>query len=171
MSGKAFCVCVMAFGLETALLAGEAPSSPGFQRVYQAGTRDPEGRFMGGTELVTLASHGGNLWASTGYYWDQPGDDPSPGAQVLTLDRPSGSWLVDREFEPKQWRASLDAITFTTDGQGRYWLRWLPAAGDRPPQCRNAGRWQNRQPAPVRALRVFAHGPVRHCESQAAQDL
>lgn len=97
---------------------GKAPAVPGFERVYQAGTRDSQGKFMGGTELFTMVSHGGKLWASTGYYWDEPGGDPSPGAQVLVLDRPGGSWRVDREFDPKQWRASLDSITFTTDGHG-----------------------------------------------------
>src|SRR5690349_1273871 len=104
----------MAFGLGTALLAGglaggtaqgsqgkktAAPSSAGFQRVYEAGTRDPDGQFMGGTEMYTLASHAGKLWAATGYYWDLPGKDPSPGAQVLVLDRPGGTWRVDHQFD------------------------------------------------------------------------
>ena len=56
--------------------------------MFRAGTRDSAGRFMGGTELFTLVSHAGKLWASIGYYWDEPGGDPSPGAQVLVLDRP-----------------------------------------------------------------------------------
>lgn len=95
-----------------------APSSAGFQRAYEAGTRDPDGQFMGGTEMFTLATHAGKLWAATGYYWDLPGKDPSPGAQVLVLDRPGGTWRVSRQFDSKEWRTSLDAVTFTTDGKG-----------------------------------------------------
>lgn len=111
---------IMAFGLGTALLAGASGAvEGGFQRAYQAGTRDAQGKFMGGTELFTLASHAGKLWASTGYYWDVPGEDPATGAQVLVLDRPGGGWRVDQQFDSKQWRASLDAVTFTTDGQGK----------------------------------------------------
>ncbi|HWM95352.1 MAG TPA: hypothetical protein VN493_31655 [Thermoanaerobaculia bacterium] len=74
---------------------------------------------MGGTSLFLMVSHAGRLWASTGYYWDVPGNDPATGAQVLVLDRPGGAWRVDHQFPAKQWRASLDAITFTTDGQGK----------------------------------------------------
>jgi predicted extracellular nuclease len=96
-----------------------AASSPsGFQRAYEAGTRDPNGQYMGGTEMFTLASHAGKLWAATGYYWDLPGKDPSPGAQVLVLDRPGGTWRVNHQFDTREWRTSLDAVTFTTDGKG-----------------------------------------------------
>jgi hypothetical protein len=94
-------------------------SEAGFRQVYRAGTRDAAGNFMGGTTLFLLASHAGRLWASTGFYWDVPGSDPATGAQVLVLDRPGGEWRVDLQFDAKKWRASLDAITFTTDGQGR----------------------------------------------------
>ena len=94
-------------------------SEAGFRQVYRAGTRDAAGHFMGGTTLFLLASHAGRLWASTGYSWDVPGDDPATGAQVLVLDRPGGEWRVDLQFDARKWRASLDAIAFTTDGQGR----------------------------------------------------
>lgn len=108
-------------GWVTCLLAclPAGASSPGFQQVYKAGSRDAEGRFMGGTELFTLASHAGRLWASVGYYWDAPGQDPATGAQILVLDRPGSQWRVDHQFDAKQWRASLDSVTFTTDGQGK----------------------------------------------------
>lgn len=110
----------LVLGWMAALPALPAEASfPGFQQVYEAGTRDAEGRFMGGTELFTLADHGGRLWASVGYYWDAPGKDPATGAQILVLDKPGGRWRVDQQFDAKQWRASLDSVTFTTDGQGK----------------------------------------------------
>ncbi len=72
----------------------------GFQRVYQAGTRDVNGRFMGGTEIMHLVVHAGRLYAATSTMWDQPGDDPAVGAQVLVLDRPDGAWRVEHWHKP-----------------------------------------------------------------------
>ncbi|HWM95358.1 MAG TPA: hypothetical protein VN493_31685 [Thermoanaerobaculia bacterium] len=105
--------------LEVRFQLGGERISQGFRQVFQAGTRDPEGRFMGGTEVFNLVRHGGKLWALTGYPYDQPGGDPTPGAQILVLDRPDGEWRVDYEFGQKKWRANLDSFTFTTDGRGR----------------------------------------------------
>jgi hypothetical protein len=93
--------------------------SRGFQRVYQAGTRDLDGRFMGGTEIMHLAAHAGRLYAATSTLWDQPGEDPAVGAQVLVLDRPGGAWRVEYEFEARNWRMSLVSLTFTGDRHGR----------------------------------------------------
>ncbi|MDC0711352.1 hypothetical protein POL68_22975 [Stigmatella sp. ncwal1] len=93
--------------------------SRGFQRVYQAGTRDLNGRFMGGTEIMHLAAHAGRLYAATSTMWDQPGEDPAVGAQVLVLDRPGGAWRVEHEFEARNWRMSIVSLTFTGDRHGR----------------------------------------------------
>lgn len=106
--------------LGAALLAGSAETrAAGFSRVFQAGVRDDGGRFMGGTELVAILPHAGKLYATSGMSWDKPGDDPAPGAQILVLDKPGGSWRLDYELPKKNWRASLDSVTFTTDGEGR----------------------------------------------------
>lgn len=91
----------------------------GFQRSYQAGTRDVNGRYMGGTEIMHLVAHAGRLYAATSTMWDEPGDDPAVGAQVLVLDRPDGAWRVEHEFDVRNWRASLVPVTFTMDGNGR----------------------------------------------------
>ncbi|MCY1014852.1 hypothetical protein [Pyxidicoccus sp. MSG2] len=90
----------------------------GFQRVYQAGTRDVSGRYLGGTELMHLVTHAGRLYAATSVMWDRPGDDPAVGSQVLVLDAPDGAWRVAHEFEPRNWRMSLVSVTFTRDGRG-----------------------------------------------------
>ncbi len=92
---------------------------PGFRRVYQAGMRDTNGRFMGGTEIMHLVAHLGKLYAATSVMWDQPGDDPAVGAQVLVLDHPDGGWRVEHEFDARNWRMSLVSVTFTVDGHGR----------------------------------------------------
>ncbi len=91
----------------------------GFRRVYQAGTLDVNGRFMGGTEIMHLVTHAGRLYAATSTLWDQPGNDPAVGAQVLVLDRPDAGWRVEYEFAARHWRMSLVSVTFTVDGRGR----------------------------------------------------
>jgi hypothetical protein len=74
---------------------------------------------MGGTEIMHLVAHQGELYAATSVMWDQPGDDPAVGAQVLVLDQPDGNWRVAYEFDKRNWRMSLVSVTFTVDGQGR----------------------------------------------------
>ncbi|WNG38789.1 hypothetical protein F0U61_37800 [Archangium violaceum] len=91
-----------------------------FRRVYQAGTWDVAGRYMGGTEIMHLVPHGGRLYAATSTLQQvqEPGD-PAVGAQVLVLESAESSWRVERDFEPRHWRLTLDSLTFTEDGRGR----------------------------------------------------
>jgi hypothetical protein len=100
-----------------AALAGQ--HTAGFHQVFQAGSRDPKGNFMGGTIMAALVPHDGKLFAANGFTWDQPGEDPAPGAQILVLDRPGGEWRLDYELKKSAWRASPKSVTFTTDGAGR----------------------------------------------------
>jgi hypothetical protein len=118
----------MTFALLTggAVLAGQQQMPPGFQQVFQAGARDAAGKFMGGTVMAALVAHGGGLYAVNGFTWDQPGNDPAPGAQILVLDRPGGGWRLDYELKKSAWRASLKSVTFTTDGLGRTLERRVP---------------------------------------------
>lgn len=117
--GAACCLAVL--GLLAGLAEGEAGKEPesGFRQVFHAGVRDANGKLMGGTELVAIVEHGGELYATSGFSWDKPGEDPAPGAQILVLDRASGAWRLDYELPKKNWRASLASVTFTTDGHGR----------------------------------------------------
>jgi hypothetical protein len=92
----------------------------GFHQIFQAGTQDEKGNVLGGTIIAALVPHAGKLFAVNGFPWDQPGDEPPPGAQILVLDRPGGTWRLDYELKKKdEWRASLDSVTFTTDGHGK----------------------------------------------------
>ncbi len=116
---------LLALGLapDTALTAQRPVGPPereaGFHQVFQAGTRDAAGRFLGGTIMAALVPHGGRLFAVNGLTWDQPGTDPAPGAQVFVLDRPGGAWRLDFEMPKSAWRLSLKSVTFTTDGRGK----------------------------------------------------
>jgi hypothetical protein len=53
----------------------------GFEVSFVPGSRDDADRFMGGTEMRVLATHGGNLYAGNGYWEDQPGPEGLQGAQ------------------------------------------------------------------------------------------
>src|SRR5215470_6610710 len=93
---------------------------------YAAGSRDDAGRFMGGTEMRVLATHGGKLYAGNGYWEDRPGPEGLQGAQVLVLNGPGARWRVDHGFDerlPNGRRrdlavSALEEVTFATDGQG-----------------------------------------------------
>jgi acetyl esterase/lipase len=100
--------------------ASAAPPLPiTVARDFQAGTRDNRGRFMGGTETMRLAAHDGKLFAGIGYWTDQPGSDPSPGAQILVKRGPDAAWELDRSFPGAMRVNCMEPVTFTTDGAGR----------------------------------------------------
>jgi hypothetical protein len=97
----------------------------GWQRSYQAGCRDRGGKLLGGSELLHLVAHKGQLYAANGYWEDRRnplygGGAPNAGwSQVLRLDRPDGTWQSDLELGPRYLRAEiLKSITFATDGNG-----------------------------------------------------
>ena len=103
--------------METSTTTLAAP----FRRVFQAGERDDNDRLLGGTEVLHLVTHGGRLFASLSYMLNayQP-EDPSVGAQIIVLDRPDGNWRLFREYDRAYWRATLESVTFTRDGNGRH---------------------------------------------------
>lgn len=90
-----------------------------FTRDYRAGTEDSRGQFMGGTETMRLAAHDGKLFAALGYWTDQSGDDPSPGAQILVKRGPDAAWELDRSFPGALRVNAMEPVTFTTDANGK----------------------------------------------------
>jgi hypothetical protein len=96
---------------------------------FRPGSRDEAGRFMGGTEMRVLATHGGKLYAGNGYWEDRPGPEGLQGAEVLVLDGPGARWRVDHVFDelPDGRRrdlavSALEEVTFATDGNPRFAL-------------------------------------------------
>lgn len=108
-------------------VTGPAVSSGAFALSYVAGSRDPAGRFMGGTEMRVLAAHAGKLYAGNGYWEDRPGPEGFQGAEILVLDRADGGWRVDHAFDERMPRghprdfavSALADVTFATDANGR----------------------------------------------------
>ncbi len=95
-----------------------------FVKDYEPGTRDPNSRFMGGTETLRLMAHKGKLFASMGYWTDKPygqakGDDPWTGAPLLRKDSTDGPWRVDVTFGRTFLRVEgLISARLTTDATG-----------------------------------------------------
>jgi hypothetical protein len=95
-----------------------------FSKDYFPGTRDSSGRWMGGTETMSLLAHQGKLFAGLGDWMDTPygkpkGDQPWTGAQVLVKDSAAAPWRVDVRFGDDYLRTeSLFSAVFTTDASG-----------------------------------------------------
>ena len=68
---------------------------------------------------MRIVAHDGRLFAAIGYWTDQPGDDPRPGAQILRKDGPDKEWQVERDFPGALRVNAMEPITFTSDYMGR----------------------------------------------------
>jgi len=87
---------------------------------YLAGANDSERNFMGGTELINMVVHQGQIFAGNGYWKDVPGSDPSPGPQILSLSSSHGAWMVEKSFGTGYQRLTAMAeVIFATDGNGQ----------------------------------------------------
>lgn len=93
-------------------------SSISFAPDYVAGTYDANGEFMGGTETMRMTAHEGLLFAGIGYWTDQPGDDPRPGAQILVKRGKNEAWEVCQSFPGAVRISSMETVTFRTDHLG-----------------------------------------------------
>lgn len=108
------------FTPDTGMAPSTSATATPFRRVFQAGQHDADGHLLGGTEVLHLVPHRGRLFASLSYKLnDYRPDDPQNGAQITVLDRDGGEWRQVHAFERAHWRATLDSVTFTRDGDGR----------------------------------------------------
>ncbi|MEY4685180.1 MAG: hypothetical protein RLZ25_1639 [Pseudomonadota bacterium] len=103
-----------------------------WKRSLEIGSTDQNGKLLGGTELRTLQSFDGKLFAANGYWTDRYAREAwLPGGQVFRLDKPvsqGGKWVVDLHLEDRMPNSNLrrfhtisdmKAVRFTTDGNGR----------------------------------------------------
>jgi acetyl esterase/lipase len=96
-----------------------APLQVTFTKDYFPGTKNRHGQFMGGTETMRLAAHNGMLFAGNGFWTDQPGNDPQPGAQILVKRGANEPWEVERNFPGALRINCMEPVTFTTDHTGK----------------------------------------------------
>lgn len=71
-----------------------------YTKSFTAGTNDPNGNFMGGTEMRVLANHKGMLFGGVETWMDDTTGtcDPFIGAQIMRLDSPTSPWNLDKHF-------------------------------------------------------------------------
>ncbi|MFC1610478.1 hypothetical protein ACFL6C_05935 [Myxococcota bacterium] len=83
------------------------------------GSTDAAGNVLGGTEIRSLATFDGKLFAANGYWTDTGGN---PGAQVLVLDRPEsegGRWRQELRLPRKPLVVgTMKTVTLATDADG-----------------------------------------------------
>jgi hypothetical protein len=90
-----------------------------YRRSLRAGLRDPNGRYISGTEIMHLVPFKGRLYAGNDL-WMENDLLISQACQILVLDSPTSQWKVDHQFCWTNLRlAALKAVEFTTDGQGK----------------------------------------------------
>jgi len=105
-----------ALALPSAPGANPAEDSPlirlSFQPSMQAGSRDPNGQLICGTEVMHLVPHLGLLYAGTALWMEK--DPATPKAcQILVLDSAQGQWRVEHQFSTNNLRwGCLKEITF-----------------------------------------------------------
>ena len=97
---------------------------------YQAGYKDQNGLFAGGSEIMHIVSHKGKLFASNGYWcdarWVIPPEGQKQSAQVIRLDSPESQWLVDLDLGKSNGLGLeymkgniLKSVSFTKDENGK----------------------------------------------------
>jgi len=97
---------------------------------YDAGYRDGNGAYAGGSEIMHLAAHKGKLYAANGYWkdsrWESPPYPEKQSAQVLRLDSADGRWEVDLDLGRSNGQGLrymkgniLKSVTFTRDELGK----------------------------------------------------
>lgn len=110
--------------------AAGTPCSPpqaareGWTRSFQAACFDIQGRRAGGSQILHLVAHKGEMFAGSGYWMDANnirygGQDPTQAwAQVLRLPGANRAWEVDLELGPMHMRTELLAsVSFSLERQ------------------------------------------------------
>ena len=114
--------------LSLATLAAAAPAK--WRQSYDAGYFDAQEKWAGGSEIMHLAAHAGNLYAANGYWldarWVIPPEGQKQSAQVLRLDKADGKWQVDLDLGKandlglEYMKGNiLKSVSFSTSGEGR----------------------------------------------------
>ncbi|MEI6409631.1 MAG: T9SS type A sorting domain-containing protein [Bacteroidota bacterium] len=103
-----------------------------FTQSFTAGTTDPNGKFMGGTEMRVLARHKAMLFGGVETWKDDTTGtcDPFIGAQIMRLESPTGAWHLDKHFDTffpnltgrerkrNEGVTALESVIFKTDKNG-----------------------------------------------------
>ena len=116
--------------LFTTLVNGAEQQQAHWTQSYDAGYKDLNGAYAGGSEIMHIVSHKGKLYASNGYWvdahWVIPPDGQKQSSQVLRLDSLDAKWQVDLDMGQSNDRELaymkgniLKSVTFTRDASGK----------------------------------------------------
>ncbi len=129
--GLAVIVCGIAGASgQQAITATDAGARVDWTQSYDAGYRDGNGAYAGGSEIMHLIPHQGKLYAANGYWedsrWKGPPYAAKQSAQVLRLDSADGRWEVDLDMGRSNGRGLrymkgniLKSVRFTRDEFGK----------------------------------------------------
>jgi hypothetical protein len=141
---KKLIACSIIFVLLAAIFTMSSAHAGGWKKSYHAGTFDKNLNYMGGTEIMSLASHKGKLYAATGMWLNSVPLPDSIGAQILVKESPCKKWKLDYQADKQILRVeSLVSITLGTDGQGNELSE--------PVNLLVAGLWDTGSPLPAAA--------------------
>jgi len=120
-----FCLGTVSAAAEPPACGPPQPAQAGWTVSFVAGCLDSNGHYAGGSQVIHLVAHKGQLYAAAGYWKDRHnfqygGTNPETGwGQILRLSAPEASWTVDLELGPRHMRPELLAsVTFTQDADG-----------------------------------------------------
>jgi len=107
------------FVLFAVIFTMSSANAGGWKKSYHAGTFDKNLNYMGGTEIMSLTSHKGKLYAATGMWMNSIPLPDSIGAQILVKESPGKKWKLDYQTGKQILRVDcLASITLGTDGKG-----------------------------------------------------
>lgn len=96
-----------------------------WEQSYKAGNNDINGNYLGGSQMMHLVPHKGKLYAGLSYWMDRgcawygKQNHRDRWAQILRLDSPNASWVLDFQLPETFLRPEiLRKLTFRTDGEG-----------------------------------------------------
>ncbi|MEO6166547.1 MAG: T9SS type A sorting domain-containing protein [Chitinophagales bacterium] len=102
------------------LLVATASLSQNWSNAFVPAQYDVNGKYIGGTEVMSLTPHKGKLYAATSYVCDLDNStyDLAGGTPILVLDSANGQWRQDILFEGILLIPPLKEIVFTKDYLG-----------------------------------------------------
>lgn len=102
------------------IVAFNLVQSQTWSNVYTPGTRDANGQFIGGNEMMQIVSHKGRLFAGNSYWMEFDTVNNPRSAEILRLDAPNAKWQVDRALTTTNVRiGAMKSFIFTSNFQGQ----------------------------------------------------
>lgn len=87
---------------------------------YYPGTKDAQGQFMAGNEIMQIVSHKGKLFAGNSYWQEKDTAHNERSCEIVRLDGPNANWQVDKAFTIANLRiGAMKSFAFTTNYLGQ----------------------------------------------------